>query len=75
MKTASIPVYGNIVVYIKYCTKMLRLHLFSIFLIKTPWALASLPLRPQARRHWKMHSNYDILCNQISKRNQTNTTR
>jgi len=52
---------------------MLRLHLF--FMIKTARALASLALRPQARRHWKMHSNYDILCNQISKRNQTNTTR
>jgi len=48
MKTANIPVYGNIAVYIKYCavlsknrlyTKMLRINLFSIFTIKTPRAL------------------------------------
>ena len=45
LKRANIPVYGNIAVYIKYCyclsknklfTKMLRVHLFSIFTIKTP---------------------------------------
>jgi len=33
MKTANIPVYGNIAVYI---------HLFSIFIIKTSWARAAL---------------------------------
>ena len=64
MKTANIPVYGNIAVYIyniavyiQYCgvytilrclsknrlyTKMLRIHLFSIFTIKTPQALTAL---------------------------------
>jgi len=50
MKTANIPIYGNITVYIKYyavClkifyTKMLRIHLFSIFTIKTPQALVAL---------------------------------
>jgi len=51
MKTANIPLYGNIAVYIKilHClsinrlyTKMLRIHLFSIFTIKTPRAHAAL---------------------------------
>ena len=40
MKTANIPVYGNIAVYINQCVKMLRIHLF--FTIKTPQALAAL---------------------------------
>jgi len=44
MKTANIPVYGHIAVYIKNIalsawnrlyTKILRIHLFSIFTIKT----------------------------------------
>jgi len=43
---------GNIAVYMKYLSKyrlytnMLRIHLFSIFTIKTPPALAELVLRP-----------------------------
>ena len=51
MKIANIPVYGNNAVYIKILrclsknrlyTKMLRIHLFSIFTIKTPRALPAL---------------------------------
>jgi len=52
MKPANIQVYGTIAVYIRYCavclkidyihTKMLRIHLFSIFTIKTSWALIAL---------------------------------
>ena len=52
MKTAKISVYGNIAVYrniamsVYNCfildTIMLRIHLFSIFNIKTPRALAAL---------------------------------
>jgi len=50
MKTAYIPLYGNSVVYIKYCavlsknrlyTKMLRVHLFIIFIIKDTLGLAA----------------------------------
>ena len=52
MKTATIPVYVIIAVFIQYCavclkknyTNMLRIHSFSIFTIKTPWALAALAL-------------------------------
>ena len=52
MKTAKISVYGNIAVYrniamsvytcFRLDTIMLRIHLFSIFNIKTPRALAAL---------------------------------
>jgi len=51
MKTANIPMYGNIAVYIRYCAdclknrehaKMLRILLFSIFTINTARALAAL---------------------------------
>jgi len=51
MKTDNKRVYGNIEVYIRYYavlsknrlyTKMLRIHLFNIFTIKTPRALAAL---------------------------------
>ena len=51
MKTVKIPVYENIAVFIKYCavclkhrlyTYMLRGHLFSIFIVKMPQALAAL---------------------------------
>ena len=42
MKTAKIPVYGNIALYVyknRLYTKMLRIHFFSIFTITTPWTL------------------------------------
>ena len=51
MKTANILVYGNIEVYSRYYavlsknrlyTKILRIHLFNIFTIKTSRALAAL---------------------------------
>ena len=37
MKTAKIPVYGNIALSVQYRldTKMLRVYLFSFFTIKT----------------------------------------
>ena len=49
MTTANIPVYGHIALYIKYYmsvlkglyTNMLKIHLFSVFTIKTPRALAA----------------------------------
>jgi len=43
MKTVNIPMYGNSAAYVNYCTfclkyilytKMLRIHVFSIFTIK-----------------------------------------
>ena len=48
MKTANIPVYGHIALYIKYYmsvlkrlyTNMLKIQ-FSVFIIKTPQALAA----------------------------------
>jgi len=39
METANITVYGNIEVYGKIYTNMLKIHLYSIFSIKTARAL------------------------------------
>ena len=49
MKTANIPVYGTIALYIKYCALSknrlytnILLQLFSIFTIKMPQAIGAL---------------------------------
>ena len=48
-------------------TKMLRIHLFSIFTIKTPWALVTLaPLGLLIDK--TLYSNYNIFPNLITVR-------